>query len=145
MSQARLALTIAQGTTLVTVDTARAVLGMDADSVAGLCESGALAYAFDLRSASADRREIRIWAQSIESYVRGTQVEGSDWDAIESIVGHHTADWIACSRLAQRFVVSRRSIDRWVREGSLYGVVTGHTLQIRRSTVVPFLTSRRIR
>ena len=82
MSQARLSLTVAQSTTLVTLDTARAVLGMDNDSVAALCESGSLQYAFDLRSNTADRREVRIWADSLDAYKRGIRLESDDHAAL---------------------------------------------------------------
>ena len=145
MTQHRLALTVAQSTTLVTVDTARAVLGMDNDSVTALCESGSIQYAFDLRSNTADRREVRIWAESLESYLRGIRIETDDASALESIVGHGTCEWVACSRVTQRFCVHRRSVDRWAKAGDVVGVVTGHTLQIRRASLIPFLQSRRIR
>lgn len=145
MSQARLSLTVAQSTTLVTLDTARAVLGMDNDSVAALCESGSLQYAFDLRSNTADRREVRIWAESLDAYKRGIRLESDDHAALESIVGHSTCEWVACSRVTQRFCVHRRSVDRWAKAGDIVGVLTGHTFQIRRASLIPFLMSRRIR
>lgn len=144
MKQSRLALPVAQATTLVSVDTARAALGLDAESVTALCESGLL-VAFDLSTGCSTRREIRIWADSIRGHVDGIHVAADPHDEIEAIIGHTAAEWIACTQLAQRFCVHRRSVYRWREDGDLDGHLVGHVMQVRRSSIVPFLSHRRIR
>lgn len=145
MKQMALQLPVTSATTLVSVDTARAVLGLDAQSVTALCESGELEYTFDLRRTDAERREVRIWTESLLAYARGIRLPADPMAAIESIIGHSLAEWIACSQLSLRFTVHRRSVVRWIESRDVVGVLTGHTHQIQRQSLVPFLTSRRIR
>ncbi len=144
MRQIRLALPVAQATTLVTVDTARAALGVDAETVTGLCESGQL-VAFELQTATAARREIRIWVDSIRGHIDGIRAAADPAEEIEAIIGHTAAEWIACTQVAQRFCVHRRSVYRWTDEGDLDAHLVGRVLQVRRSSLVPFLNGRRIR
>lgn len=145
MSQQRLALAVAQSTTLVTVDTARAVLGMDAESIAALCESGRLAWAFDLKAAGHHRREIRIWCECLSAYQSGIHVPGGIDEALDSIIGHSFVDWIPCTRVAQRFCVHRRSVYRWAEGGVVITSRVDHTVRVLRASLASFLASRRIR
>lgn len=145
MTQPRLSLVVAQSTTLVALDTARAVLGMDAESVTALCESGQLAYAFDFSAAPNLRREIRIWTECLQSYQSGVELPHDDDAAIESIVGHSYAEWIACSQVAQRFCVHRRTIYRWAAAGDVLTNQAGHVIHVLRGSLTRFLQVRRIR
>ena len=145
MKQLALQLPVTAHTTLISVDTARAVLGLDAQSVAALCESGELEYTFDLRRADAERREVRIWTESLLAYSRGIRVESDPESAIQSIIGHSLAEWIACSQLSLRFTVHRRSVVRWAEAHEVVGVLSGHTYQVQRASLIPVLMSRRIR
>lgn len=145
MIQPRLSLVVAQSTTLVTLDTARAVLGMDAESVTALCESGRLAYAFDLAAAPNLRREIRIWTECLQSYQAGIQLPQDDDSAIESIVGHSYSEWIACSQVAQRFCIHRRTVYRWSAAGEVLTNHSGNVVHVLRNSLTTFLQVRRIR
>lgn len=145
MTQTRLALPVASATTLVTVDTARAALGLDAESVTALCESGRL-LAFDVcTSCAAERRELRIWVDSIRGYIDGVRV-GDDLRAtLDLIIGHELAEYIPAAQLAQRFCVHRRSVYRWAESGDIEAHTVGHSIKVVRASLVPFLSGRRIR
>lgn len=143
MTQSRLALPVASATTLVTVDTARAALGLDAESVAALCESGRL-LAFDLANTATERRELRIWVDSLRGYIDGVRV-GTDLPAtVEAIIGHELAEYIPAAQLAQRFCVHRRSVYRWAEAGDIEAHTIGHSVKCVRASLVPFLRGRRI-
>jgi hypothetical protein len=130
-------------TTLVTVDTARAVLGLDAESVVGLCEAGQLA-AWNLGASGADRRELRIWADSLRAHIDGIRIEADVDDAIANIVGHPLSQWIPCTQVAQRFTVHRRSVYRWAEAGDLVTHQVDHQIRVLRASLFPFLRSRRV-
>lgn len=145
MNHPALPITVAQSTTLVTIDTARAVLGIDAVSVTALCESGEIRYAFDLASDANHRREIRIWAESLAQYKSGRRLEADDRGAIESIVGHPLSQWIACSQVAQRFTIHRRTVYRWAEAHLITANQNNHSYHVLRVSLTQFLQSRRIK
>ena len=143
--QRGLPITVAASTTLVDIGTARAALGIDAQSVTELCEAGRLRYAFDLAACAQHRREIRIWAECLIQYQTGQELESDDEAAIESIVGHSAAQWIACSQVAQRFCVFRKTVYRWAEAQMIHANRSGHTYHVFRPSLIQFLHNRRIK
>jgi excisionase family DNA binding protein len=141
--QTRLLLPVVSSTTLVTVDTARAALGFDAETVAGMCESGKL-VAYDLSSGTA-RREIRIWADSIRAHIDGSRLPQDEMDRLQIIIGHEVCEWIPTTQLAQRVCVHRRQVYRWVEDGDLVAHQVDNKWRVLRASLFPFLKGRLIR
>jgi hypothetical protein len=144
MKQQSLALPIAQSVQLVSLDTARAALGYDAQTVTDLLEAGRLAFAFNVSAEGADRREIRIWRDSIVAYHEGRTLGHTLAEALEVIVGHSRAEWIPGTQLGIRLTVSRMTLYRWIRDEIVAGVQTNHSVRVSRASLLSFLTNRRI-
>lgn len=143
--QGRLPISVANNTTLLTVDTARAVLGVDAETIYALCESGALSHAFDLVARGAgEMPSIRIWQECVARRQRmEPQPAVTDAEALDAIVGFARSEFIAAGHVAQRFTTHRSTILRLHQTGQLVGSFTGHKLQFRRADVIRFLAGRR--
>ena len=146
-NQSRLPMLIASNTALVSVDTARAVLGVDGDTIYGLCQDGSLSHTYDLYSrGDGELANIRIWAESVSARQRlEPQPSMPDAEVLEIIVGMRASTHISCVTLAQRFLLHRASVLRWHQSGHLAGIITGGILKFRREDVIRFLQARRFR
>lgn len=66
-------LTLPSSRPLIPIEAAMVILDRNEDEVLAAVESGALAWAWDIRRAGSERREIRIWRDSILDVIGGTQ------------------------------------------------------------------------
>ncbi|MFO1461249.1 MAG: hypothetical protein U1G08_17835 [Verrucomicrobiota bacterium] len=66
-------LTLPSSRPLIPIEAAMVLLDRNEDEVLAAVESGALAWAWDIRRSGAERREIRIWRDSILDVINGSQ------------------------------------------------------------------------
>ena len=115
-TQASLRLSVAADVRLVTVETARACLGVDAPTVADMIDGGEL-VAFDVSPRREAIRETRVWVGTLE----GAKVELPKADSereramLDHIVG--TASEITAAQLAQRISVDDNTVHRLANAG----------------------------
>ena len=110
-----------------------------------LCESGRIEWAFNLASVDDGRREIRIWSESLSAFQSGIRLPATLEESLDTIIGHSFAEWIPCTRVAQRFCVHRRSIYRWAAADLVLTHELDHTVRVQRASLLAFLRTRRIR
>ena len=125
-------------TALVSTEVVRAVLGVDAATVAGMVESGQLAWVFDVSASKGNLRELRYWTR--ELFEPGL-CQMSPARALQLILGKRRQRWRG-AEIEQLLLASRPTILRWYRSGDLPGELVGHTFWTTRESLSAFLTSR---
>ena len=134
---------------LVDVNTARAALGCDAETVAAKVDDGSLRWAFDL-GRGGRRRELRIWV--------GCLCGGSaDWNLcdIDAVCAHALGSNPASiygesefrftgSFLEGKWCISNVLVNDLVRSGDLRGHKVGKTTHVWRISAFNFLKARQI-
>lgn len=131
-----------QRTALVSVDTARAVLGVDIETILDRIDSGIYQWAFDISPApdhDEHKREIRIWGKDIIAPGMATELNV----AIDCIIGTQR-DRLRGTEVAHLLLCSGATIMRLVDQKLLCGPLTGHTQHITRASLAQFLIKRRI-
>ena len=144
-----LPLSVSARTALVTVETARAMLGVDSDTVFALHESGSLRWAWDIGASRAhsarsagERREWRIWARSVQAYQKR---EALPFSTIQAVVGEILPvrrDRFPSGEAGQLLCCSRHHLSMLVRAGLLARSFTGGSFYISRESLSQFLTQR---
>lgn len=137
--QSALRLTIAQRTALVTVDTARAVRGVDAESILLEIEDGRIPWVFDIGSRDTQRRELRIWARALD----GVGATLSAHAVIEEIIGTRR-DTLRGSEVERLLLCSAQLVKQLHETRELAGELVGHTRHLRRDSLAAFLQRRRV-
>jgi hypothetical protein len=140
MTQRTLSLTLSQRTALVTVDTARAVRGVDAESVLDEIEDGRIPWVWDIASLGSERRELRIWAEGLRSAECGVR---SAEDVIAEIIGT-TRPTLRGSEVERLLLCSAQLVKQLHEAGELRGALVGHTRHLRRDSLAEFLRRRRV-
>lgn len=144
-SQIPLAFTLSQRTVLVPVETVRAALGVDAETIYARIETGEIMWAWDIAVHTGrvnGVREIRIWARD---FVAPGTTQSLDSAAVVNAVIGTERDRLRAVEVAQLFIASRPHIDRLVTAGALCGPLVGHTQWITRESLERFLHSRLVR
>lgn len=137
-SQPLLTLRVAARTVFVGIDAARASLGLDAESVVALVESGELLWTFDI-GLGADRRELRFWARQLIEISAGSD-STKDWTlsrVIQSILGGH--DHISRGEIERQWVCSSQHIGRLIQSKDLDLILPK---KISRTSLERFLSLR---
>ncbi len=137
---------------LMPVQAIMCLLGWDEDRVLAMVESGALAWAWDIRSRSAKRRDIRIWTQGLAEW----RTTGSNEaiaalpisQVLERIFPHHRAEFRA-TELKALFCCGHQHVLNLIAEGLLIATsqpCTGPngSPHVTRDSVAKFLTERRL-
>lgn len=141
--QRRLALEVSANVSLVTVETVRAVRGVDAESVVASIEEGRIRWAWDFAApGSATRREVRIWADEIadpEAVAKRSLAE-----VIAAVIGATPGGRQRAAVLETRWTISAQHIQALVRAGVWQEDRIGHTRYLRRQTLEAFLQERLI-
>ena len=140
MIQRSLSLTLSQRTALVTVDTARAVRGVDAESILAEIEDGRIPWVWDIALPGSERRELRIWAEALLSAECGAR-------SAESVIGEiigTTRPTLRGSEVERLLLCSAQMIMRLHAAGELAGALVGHTRHLRRDSLAEFLRRRRV-
>jgi hypothetical protein len=139
MLQAHLNLAVHQRTVLVTQETVRASLGIDADSVAAKVDCGELRWVWDISAGGGEIRELRFWARELiaPSLCVALQLDA----VIDSMIGTTRAH-LRAVEVGQLLLCSRPHILAHVREGDLSGPLVGHTQSISRASLVAYFRGR---
>lgn len=134
-----LALVLHPRTALVPVETARAVLGCEAEGVWARIESGELLYAFNISAVSAGNkaREVRLWVGELMGRPRRPGLE----QALEEILGTFRAQYRA-HEVWQMLLCSRPHLRRLLHAGELGGPRKGAVQYITRASLADFLRRR---
>lgn len=148
MKQTALALSLSQRTVLVTMETVRAALGLDAETITQRVDSGELRWVFDVSAVTAacaernGRRELRFWSKEIVApeFCRGVTPD----QAADQIVGVATREWLRSGEVAHLLLVSDPHVGRLWQRGFLSGEITGRSLKLRRASLITWLQSRLI-
>lgn len=144
--QPQLDLRISDRSPLVTIETARATLGIDEDSVLALIDCGKIRWAWDiavLGGISRRLREVRIWAQCLVCHQSGLDQPGVDIaTTVDSLLSGTASDWISAARVRALLCCSQQHIERLSRSQLLVGEVRGRARWILRSSLHRFLTTR---
>lgn len=125
------------------------LLDQDQDAVLALIEDGHLAWAWDIRSREAERREVRIWRESLISHLAGhRQPDLDELTVIDSILPHFGPD-IRSPQLQRLFTASQGHIGNLIDQGLIHGLneaTTGKNgfVRVSRDSIVNFLRRRRI-
>ena len=138
MNQRLLQLQLSHRTALVTVDTARAVLGVDAETIAVRIDEGALRWVFDIALPQADRRELRVWAASL---IAPDQMPRDAARVLSCILGHNRPT-MRGGELEHLLLCSAQHIQRLHEAGLLSGEIIGHTRHLTTASVLAFLKAR---
>lgn len=148
MKQLALYLPISQRTVLVTVETVRAALGVDTETVWRWIDDGTIRWAWDI-SASLEaptraNRELRVWARDLLRLAGDSGAFPADPDlstAVQAVIGHHRPR-VTAQELSQTLCCSRSHVHRLLGAGCLSGNQEAHSQWITRESLVQFLTSR---
>jgi len=147
MKQTALALSLSQRTVLVTMETVRAVLGLDAETITQRVDSGELRWVFDVSAVTAEAqgsglRELRFWSKELiaPEFCRGVTPD----QAADQIVGMTTREWLRSGEVAHILLVSDPHVGRLWQRGFLSGEITGRSLKLRRASLITWLQSRLI-
>lgn len=139
MTQLPLAITLSQRTVLVTADTARAALGVDADTIAAMIDDGRIRWAWDISAGQGEVRAIRIWARDLIHHDACLRMYPAD--AIDHIIAT-TRDRMRAVEVCQLLLCSRPHIHALLRLGHLTGDQVGHTAYIHTVALRHFLSAR---
>lgn len=144
-----LPLSVSARTALVTVETARAMLGVDTDTVFSLHESGAVRWAWDIGATRAhsakahgERREWRIWARSVQAYQRRESLPFATIEAVVSEILPLRRERFPSGEAGQLLCCSRHHLSMLVRAKLLDRTFTGGGFFISRVSFASFLTRR---
>lgn len=138
------------------VEAAVVLLDRHEDQVFSMIEDGTLAWAWDIRSQTAERREVRIWRISLLECMAGLPTTGNihlsaraDEDTVLADLFPHSRAIVRSTELQRMFSCSGTHILDLVREGHLvatnkYKTGPNNSAQITRESVLALLKSRRV-
>jgi len=138
--QRLLQIQISHRAALVTVDTARVVRGVDAESIVAQIEEGSIAWAWDIGLAGTGRRELRIWSGCLGTPVA---VRLTEAQVIEEVIGTQRPT-LRGSEVERLLCCSAQHVAALHERGALAGVVAGKVRHLRRESLVEFLRQRRV-
>ncbi len=138
-------LSLHQRTVLVTTETARAALGVDAETLMTRVESGGLRWVFDVSAVDGGPRdgrlrELRFWVREI--IAPETTRTLTPAQVVEQVVGTPSREHLRSGEVAHLLLVSDPHVGRLWQRGMLPGVIAGRALKLRRDGLVKFLNER---
>ena len=136
---------------LVPIEAAMVMLDRTEDEVLELLDTGELTWAWDIRSPDADRREIRIWRESLMGYFdRGSRglkpaEPPSEPQVLAAVIP--TRPELRSTEIRRIFTCSSTHVLKLVRAGCLDGLNPPHVgpngfVRVRRASVIRFLQQR---
>lgn len=137
--QRQLSFPIHQRTVLVSVEMARAALGVDAGTIAMMVDDGRLRWVWDISAGGGLQRHLRIWAREIITpELNGFLPEA---EVLDSVIGTKR-EHLRAVEVGQLLLCSRTHMLQLIRSGALSGPLTGHTQHITRTSLAAFLRAR---
>jgi len=139
MSDQHMAVNLHRRTVTVGVDVARAVLGVDAESVLAMIDSGQILWAWDIAARPSRERVVRIWTREIVApgWGRGLEVG----EVVDAVIGTQRP-YLRSGELCSILFCSRAHVHSLVEAGEIRGRLDGHTLWVHRDSVDGFLRRR---
>jgi hypothetical protein len=134
---------------LVPIEVAMVMTDRDEDEVLAMIEDGHLAWAWDIKSEGAERREIRIWRDSLLMHLTGgRQPTQTEDQVLDGLLPHLGAE-IRTPRLRRIFTASQWLIQNLINQGQLHGLNDAKVgpngyVRVTRASVITFLRNRRI-
>jgi hypothetical protein len=151
--QRLLPLPVASNVALVTLDHARAILGVDSESVSSLIDDGTLRWVWDfaISTRATSRRELRFWkidllAAHARLKEQAEPIATRDLllpTVVDSILTPSKSAFHA-AELQALFTCSAQLIQSYAKGGHMTGQIRNHTRWVTRSSLVAFLTQRLI-
>lgn len=163
--QLQLPIRIPASRTLLPLEFVQVLLDIDEDQVLSLICSAALEYAWDIASRDADRREIRVWRESVSDYmthddgprtparVRVSASHQDDGPAYQAVLPSSRPDF-RTTELARSWTASSTHIHQLVADGLIQENAEDRRtrpasgpnsyIKVTRASVISFLLSRRI-
>jgi hypothetical protein len=138
--QRSLPLSVSAQVVLATVDVARAVLGVDAESVVAQVEEGKIRWVWDFACPGSTRRELRFWVPELSSGTKPQPVE----QVIAAVIGATPGGRQRAAIIEVRWAISAQLIMGLVRSGCWAEDRVGHTRYLRRASLERFLQERLI-
>lgn len=127
---------------MVDVAAVRAALGVSEDEVLQLIDDGELAWAWDIASRDAKKREVRVLAQSVVSYQSSVANGALSFDQVVAIVFRRqqlaainqppTRPWLWGREIVHAFNCGSEHVFNLLREGSLK-LLPGHVVPTANS------------
>lgn len=140
-SQAPIRLEVSSRTALVTVDTARAVRGTDAETIITEIDAGSILWVFNIATdIHATRRALRIYAPALA----GPAAAHLTADSVISHIIGTTREYLRGSEVERLLLCSGQLVKELHETGQLTGTITGNTRQILRTSIDHFLRTRRV-
>lgn len=136
---------------LIPLEACQILLDLDEDSILGAIENGRLGWAWDIRTPGAERREIRVWRESLMAKMAGADgsVDTEIDQVVESILPHRD---LRLMELARWFACSGSHVSNLIRDGclALAGDRPTHSsaaavTRVTRESVARFLDGRRVK
>lgn len=140
-------LIVSSEVTLVSLETARAMLGLDSESVVALVDCGRLRWVWDFATPGSDwRREMRFWTTEVLRVAGDMDASAVPEDHVVScVIGPTPNGRQRAAAIAVRWCLSLQSIMRLVRAQCLSEDRVYKTRYLRRTGLEEFLESRLIR
>ena len=137
--QRALNFTISARTALVTLDTVRAALGVDADTVNARVEAGEIRWVWNV-ALGREIAELRFWAREFTQPEIVAAADYSPAKVVAEIIGSRSR-WRGVE-IAQLLLVSRPTIKSLVDSRALKGEVVNGAIHVWRGPLEKFLLAR---
>lgn len=143
-------LTLSAARPLVPLEACQVLLDRDEDAVLALVEKGDLGWAWDIRTPSAIRREVRVWRESLLELMGADRAEhhGTALAVLDTFLPHRD---IRLTEIARWLSCSSSHVSNLLRDGclALAGERPDHSsvaavTRVTRASVVSFLDGRRM-
>jgi len=133
---------------LVPVEVLMTLGDLHEDDALELVQSGQIAWAWDIRAPSAERREIRIWRESLLGWLSDRTGAGQPECAISALFPHSLAE-IKSTELQRMFCCSQYHVYTLIAGGCITAITAGRRApggyaRVTRDSIENFLTYRRI-
>ena len=140
--QRHLPLAIAEKSVLVRMDSVQTFRGVDAETVFGWVDSGALRWVFDFNNGEGRVRQLRFLALEVftPEIAQRLTLEG----VLNLILGEAKESFRG-TEIASRLRLDRTSVHHFYNDGVIGGTITGKTLHVSRLTLKHFLRDRLVK
>jgi hypothetical protein len=133
---------------MVSIDTARAVLGKSEDQVIEMIEDARIRFAWNIASNTSRKRCVRVFVPSLADAVNKTDHQPAEVEDAIKFILPGSAPTVRASRLAQAFNVGGTHLAALMKQRCLTKVRPGRSrtesAHVDRESIVRFLTLRRI-